>query len=332
MGYNSKAAGTPAVPTFTGRNRLSVLGLEVPNDRRRDHGGIRMAAQQGGGDVTSLLRRCFTLLRAPVNSVSFATRNTIGWRRGCPVLVNEDKVELFDYLEGPEQDAATSREADLRERYGLGELRRLSSRLDYRDNLWLLDNLERLLADVELPQPIETVERLRVLDIGAKNWNYVFALQRFFGDASLMGVEVDGHGIYPDLRSRADHAEAYVSQTGNPRVHYQVTDFLDLTDRHFDVVTLFYPFLTRHALLAWGLPLGHFKPRRILARALDVLRPGGLLVVFNQSNHERSLLHGMLRGLGVDPSVTMPLQSKLVGYWYQTQDRWGTVVRRPDHE
>jgi SAM-dependent methyltransferase len=282
--------------------------------------------------MVSLVRKCMTLLRAPVNSVSFTARKAVGWRRGCPLLVNEDKAELFDYLVGSERALAQARELDLRQRHDLRDLRQASTRLDYRDNLWLLDSMEGLLQDVELPQSEAGV--LRVLDVGAKNWNYAFALERFFRSRSsrngieLVGIEIDGHGIYPDLRSRADYAEAYVAQINNPTVHYRVGDFLELADESFDVVTLLYPFLTRHALLAWGLPLGQFRPRRILARALEVLRPGGVLVVFNQTRHERDLLVAQLRDLGVDASVTAALRSKLVGHWQQTQDRWGTVVRR----
>ena len=284
--------------------------------------------------MASLVRKCVTLLRAPVNSVSFAARQAVRWGRGCPPLVNEDKAELFDYLAGSDRIAADARERQLCEHHDLEPLRGMSTRLDYRDNLWLLDSMTHLLRDVQLPLPRGV---LRVMDIGAKNWSYVFALDRFFRsdypgrqEVELVGVEIDGHGIYRDFHSRADHARAYVAQVGNSRIDYRVADFLSLPiGEPLDVVTLFYPFLTRHALLTWGLPLRHFRPDRILARALEHLRPGGLMVVFNQTSRERDLLHGMLRDLGVAPTASMPLRSKLVGYWHQTQDRWGTVIRRP---
>ena len=44
----------------------------------------------------------------------------------------------------------------------------------------------------------------------------------------LTGIEVDGHGVYADLHSRSDYAGAYAEQTGNPRVRYEVGDFLEL--------------------------------------------------------------------------------------------------------
>ncbi|MEE9126578.1 MAG: hypothetical protein V3U11_05515, partial [Planctomycetota bacterium] len=79
--------------------------------------------------MVSLVRKCVTLLRAPINSVSFTARRAVGWRRGCPLLVNEDKAELFDYLQGSERAAAQVRELDLRERNDLGHLRQASTRL-----------------------------------------------------------------------------------------------------------------------------------------------------------------------------------------------------------
>ena len=65
-----------------------------------------------------------------------------------------------------------------------------------------------------------------------------------------------------------------------------------------DVVTLLHPFVTRYALLDWGLPADLFDPATVVGHAVDVLRPGGILVAVHQTAAERDAMLGMLRGRG----------------------------------
>src|SRR5690606_6001569 len=111
---------------------------------------------------------------------------------------------------------------------------------------------------------------------------------------SLTGVEVDGYGIYPDFHSRRDYAEAYAAQTGNPEVTFEIADFLELRNREYDVLTVFYPFVLRHHLLLWGLPLRYFKPEGFFPKAAALIRPGGWLLVFTHTlrEHDRLLEWG----------------------------------------
>ncbi len=276
------------------------------------------------------LDKALTMLRAPANSALFALRRTLRWRRGAPVMVGQDQGGLFDYLGAADAAAAAERHQALDDCYDLGALRAASGRADYRDNLSLLASLEDLFAagEIELPR------QLRAVDVGAKNWSYVYGLERFLRywrqpagrQVELAGVEIDGYGIYRDFRSRCDHALAYVAQTGNPRVEYRVQDFLEFAASDLDVVTIFYPFLTRYALLQWGLPLACYQPRRLLEHAVAMLAPRGVLVVFNQTAAERDLLHGLLAELGVIVVACEPLATKLVDYHPRTEDRWGTLV------
>lgn len=281
--------------------------------------------------------------RIPGNAFSFWIRKTLRWSRGTPALPDGPKDDLFAYLEteegggpstvtGGERARAEARERELRERYDLGPLRARSTAALYRKGLYLLDILERAAAGLDLP-PAGPV---RALDVGAQDWHYVFALERWLsrgGGASrparLRGVELDGHGVYPDLRSRRDYARAYAAQTGNPEVVYEVADFLRVEGDGFDIITWFYPFVTRHHLLLWGLPLRHFRPREQIAKAASLLRPGGRLVVLAHTAAEHAAFRDLARAQGDLESVREgEARSELVDFHAEVGDRRYSIWRR----
>ena len=282
--------------------------------------------------VVESVNKVLAMLRAPANSVAFAVRRQMRWRRGQPVLVSEDKDDLFSYLDDESaQLRCERRQAELVARYDLADLRACSSRVDYRDNLYVLDAMEMLFeSEPDLPRT-----SLRAVDVGSKNWNYVFALERFWrhwgsvqGRAvQLTGIEIDGYGIYRDLYSRCDHAEAYAQQTGNPGVDYRVEDFMLFDGGGVDVLTIFYPFLSRYALLQWGLPLSMFRPGPMMEKALRIVRPGGHIVVFNQTSEERDILRSLLAATRARVVACRRVSSPLVDYHERTEDRWATLVR-----
>ena len=298
--------------------------------------------------------------RIPGNAFSFWIRKTLRWSRGAPTLPDEPKADLFAYLEamtaegpglpapvaGTGSDAVTAaeaREADLRERYRLAPLATASTRALYRKNLYLIDILEKACAG--LPFPGARAGGLRALDVGSQDWHYVFGLERWLRHANgataggaadqearpvfLRGVEVDGYGIYPDFRSRKDYAQAYAARTGNPQVTYEVRDILKAEGDDFDVVTLFYPFVTRHHLLLWGLPLGLFRPARLLARIAAMTRPGGWLLAFTHTlvEHELFLELGKADG-GFELLRQGRALSNLVDFHADVEDRRFSVWRR----
>lgn len=278
------------------------------------------------------VKRVLAWLRAPLNALHFTVRRSLRLSLGVPVLVDEPKDGLFDYLPEPAVGEAYRRESELRERYELAPLRACSTRLVYRDNLYLLDALESVTSGITPPAP----GSLRAVDVGSQSFTYAFALERFLSRwgghrraVTLAGVEVDGWVVLRDLRSRRDHALAHVRSTGNPAVTYRVADFSVSDDRELDVVTLFYPFLTRYALLQWGLPLRLYAPERLIRRAFEALRPGGLLIVFNQTEVERNLLIRLIDGLDGEIERSEAIGSTLVTYLDETADRHATVVRRP---
>ena len=264
-------------------------------------------------------------LRAPSNALGLTVRRTIAWRRGPPMLADEAKHGLFDYLPPRQRSAAERRERELRARYDLGPLWAASRRIDYQENLYLLDALESAAPDLSLPAAS------RALDVGSKNWSYAFALQRFLAragatDLDLCGVEIDAHTVYADLRSRHDYAQAYIAQTGAD-LRFRAADVLTIDEPEQDLVTCFYPFLSRYALLQWGLPLRCFQPEAFVARLGELLRPGGHLLVFTQTTAEAERLLELLPA-GLSEVTTTPLQSRLVPYWQRTWHRRATLLRR----
>lgn len=270
-------------------------------------------------DATPLL-----FLRVPLNALRFRLRRALRWRRGLPEPKHEDKAALFEHAtdEGP----LRKREAALRKAYALAPLHACSTNADYRENLYVLDLLDRFAA-------VPSGTALRAIDVGSKDFRYAFALTRWLerggAEVTLTGIELDGHPVYADLHSRADYGEAYAKATGNPRVTYVVADFLERTDRDLDVVFCFFPFVLRYALVRWGLPLGHFLPTRFFTRAKEALSPGGLLVVVNHTREEHARQLELLAEVGFEVEGSHPAESALVDYAEQTEGRMITLARRP---
>ncbi|RME73247.1 MAG: hypothetical protein D6776_07330 [Planctomycetota bacterium] len=283
--------------------------------------------------MSTVWRTLLELWRAPFNAASFLIRSRLRWRRGTPPLPNEPKEALFDYLPPEQAQRCEQREKELRQRYRLETLHTASRRADYRENLYVLDALASVGDAIAATLP----ERVRVLDVGSKNFAYAYALERFFtwhGAAQprtveVDGVEIDGYGIYDNLHSRADYAHAHAERAGAGRVRYHVLDVLDWHRRPYEAITWFYPFLTRYPLLVWGLPLRHYRPRALLAHVLSLLAPNGVLVSLHQTSLERDRMRALLAEHDLAPTAVVPVRSRLVRHWRAGEDRWLLVTRRP---
>jgi hypothetical protein len=251
---------------------------------------------------------------------------------------------------------AEKHERELRSRYRLAPLAEASTRALYRKNLYLLDILEQACEGLPIPAlkagPDEVADAtgihaganvecgggtLTALDVGSQDWHYVFALERWlrYANASdgrmvaLKGVEVDGYGIYPDFRSRKDYAQAYLAQSGNADVTYEVGDFLKTCGGGYDVMTWFYPFMTRHHLLLWGLPLRFFRPVGLLEKAVALIKPGGWMLVFTHTLREHALFLELGKAVpGFELAREGRVKSRLVDFYAEVADRRYSVWRR----
>ncbi len=275
-------------------------------------------------------------LRLPGNAISFFIRNTLRWSRGKPKLIQEKKEKLFAYLISADEKKAQLQEVELLKRYHLTSLQQYSTKQLYRKSLYLLDVLDKATESITAPK--EKV--LQCLDVGSQDWHYVFALHQWMSywgttvarNISLTGIEIDGYGIYSDLRSRYDYAQAYVEQVtkgNNPNVTYRVQDFLKSPDREMDIITFFYPFVLRVGLLLWGLPNRFFKPQNFIAHAAQMLKSGGYLICFNHTYDEAKRFRELCAELSVWEQVSAgSAQSNLVDYYCDVEDRHFTVMRK----
>jgi hypothetical protein len=281
--------------------------------------GLRRLGRDRYVDLSGLTRAF-----APLNAARFALRRSLGWSRGAPKLENEAKERLFDYLDPPARKEAAARAMELAGRYDLSRLERESTKRAYRENLYVLDALDR--DGPELPSnPL-------IVDVGSKDFIYASALSAFakrFGEPEIHGVEIDGHVIYQDLRSRADYAAAYTRVAGT-HVHYHVQDFLAFkAPRPAALVTMFFPFVTRFALLRWGLPVGVYRPEAMLAHAAKMLSPGGALLVMNHTHEERQALLLLAAEISsLERISTRQVDCPLVDYASDVPERTVTVFRR----
>lgn len=278
--------------------------------------------------MASLLQKSACLLKAPLHEVAFALRSRLRWSRGRPAPIAALPDDLFGWLPADARRRAEARTTWLERRYDLTALRATSTGLVRAENLALLDRLEALAGREPLPY---RDGELRALDVGCGSFQYATGLHRWLARGGarvrLRGVEIDGYGIYRDGHSRADHAVAHARLAG-PGVSFEVADFARLEVPLQDVVTMFFPFLTAFSLLQWGSPLSHLQPRRLLRRAVAAVRPGGLLLVANQTEAEADRLAAALAGSPVTPVARASFATDLVPYGERTSGRVGSLWRR----
>ncbi len=198
----------------------------------------------------------------------------VRWTRGpyAETPVRELPTLAFDQAQ---------RIATLQTRYQV-RFESLMSASTSQNNYEYLDILDRAWAGTGLRWPVSPV----VCDVGCASFWYAATLQAFFRPRELVGVEVEGYRLYKDGHTRIDYASGYVA--GLPNARFVVADYLAF-DLPADVITLWFPFVTPAAILAWRLPLSLLTPEHLFARISHNLRPAGLLVMINHGWEEATL-------------------------------------------
>lgn len=289
--------------------------------------------------MPSLLQAALGVLRAPANEIAFALRSRLRWSRGPVALANEDKADVFAFLPPAERASALAAAQQRRRWPELARLADRSSCTTWLDSLARLDGLDRLVGDRLVPAGDDGV--VRALDVGCGDFRYATAMAAWLARqglrsgaaprrAVLRGIELDGHGVYRDGHARADHARAHaeLASSNGAEVRFEVADFARRVWPEQDVVTLFFPFLTAHACLQWGAPLSRLRPRRLLARAVASVRPGGWLLVVDQTAAEHARLTALLAGHPVEPVATASFASVRVPWAERTADQVASLWRR----
>lgn len=216
-------------------------------------------------------------------SLDFALRQRLTWSPPA-----HERPEEPD----PWQDDA---ERLLAEGYGLMGARQRMAAWRWRRNREVLQFLDRAGREPEVAALVKRPGPLAALDVGSKNFDYVDALGAFWTQGGqsldLAGVELDAHRRYTDLRTRRAWADHYASFVSGAR--YLPSDVRDWTTP-VEAVTWFHPFLTALPLKKWGLPTKYLRPQELLHHVLQLVVPGGVLVVANQTADEAELQHRLL--------------------------------------
>lgn len=292
--------------------------------------------------MPTVMQNGLALLRAPAIEIGFALRSLLRWSRGTPALAASLKTDLFEWVEASRRAELQDRADALRLRYDLGHLDQTAAPDVHCRNLARLEQLEALAGGRSMPCGPDSV--VRAADFGCGDFHYAAALAQWLarhgqapGDqlarkVVLRGLELDGHGIYRDGHSRADHARARAAaaSTDGGTVRFEVADAAHVRLPQQDVVSLFFPFLTAYASLSWGTPLSRLRPRRLLERAVLSLRPGGWLVVANQTAQEHLLLTRCLTDMPVVRIARTSFATDLVPDAQQTESQIGSLWLRQE--
>lgn len=228
-----------------------------------------------------------------------ANRWAFGLRKGA-FRPKEDLVIPSEPLEGlyPEGSVADREAERLRAAYALDWP---DERANFQENLHVVGLLERALEAHASELPGD----LAVLDVGAKDWHHLPGLRRFLQHAGgargrslrLTGIELDPYYRYDDGYTRYDYARAYMRAC--PECRYLVGDVRTHAGA-YDLVLVLFPFWREREVLDWGLPGAYFDVEGVLARARQLVTPGGLLLV-TSFRSEGPWAEPTLRRLGWQP-------------------------------
>jgi hypothetical protein len=226
----------------------------------------------------------FQRLRSLRHGFSYEISERLRWSRGA-------------YQETPARELCTSepgqaeRIAALRNRYQVQFEQRMSAATST-NNYEYLDILDRGWSAAGMRVRAGGV----LCDVGCASFWYAAALQSFFNPDRLVGVEVEGHRLFRDGRSRIDYARGYLAQLPNAR--FVVADYLG-HEEPADVITAWFPFLTPAAILGWRLPLSLLAPERLFRKIEHNLRPGGVFFMVNHGLQEAELAENLCTAAGL---------------------------------
>lgn len=238
----------------------------------------------------------FNLFKNIHNEIDFFFRKNIRLKRKF-VGKNEPKDNLFEDFSGEKNQLAEAKEKVYLEKYKLRTLKENSTCRNYLENLAVTELLE---SSVSLND--ELGQKIKILDIGSKNWFYASGEWSFFKYAgeekeiALDGIEIDAFRVYSNFHTRYDYAQFYIKNLENTR--YLSKDFLQ-HKKTYDFIIWFFPFVTEFPLLEWGLPLSTFKPAKMLRHAYECLNSGGKILIVNQDEKEYAIQEELLKGLNL---------------------------------
>jgi SAM-dependent methyltransferase len=216
----------------------------------------------------------------------FGVSERVRWSRG--IYQETPALELASLTSDQ-----TARVADLRARYQVQfeSTMNVSTSIN---NYEYLDILDRAWVESGIP----LAQGGTLCDIGCASFWYAASLQAFFRPQRLVGIEIEGHRLFRDGRTRIDYATGYLNAMQD--AHFVVADYAKHREPA-DLITAWFPFLTPAAILAWRLPLSLLAPERLFASIKHNLKPDGLFVMVNHGLKEAALAEQLCAAAGLQP-------------------------------
>lgn len=227
------------------------------------------------------------LLEGARNEFDFFLRTNLAFSRSNYKESGVDLSKVYSSLPKSEQILISN----LLAKYQFEPYLRNLSAASFFDNIMHLAILEQISDQIYVRNPKS------LLDVGSKNFCYVVALHCFLRSLSLTGprsnqdpiaidgVEIDAGRTYSNLYSRKSCAAYYCKLI--PSSQYFHKDVLEVNAAvKYDLITHFFPFVEKVALLDWGLPIRFFKPLAIASKLYELLERDGQLIVANTTAEE----------------------------------------------
>lgn len=134
-----------------------------------------------------------------------------------------------------------------------------------------------------------------VLEVGCQDFSRLPALRAYFSPnhPQILGIELDAYPLLQDFHSRKDKADYFCSLA--TKSEYRCQDFFTFREPH-SLVLSFYPFVSLHPALAWGLPSRYGDAGQWLQSFERNLKPKGFLFVVHQGKWEEDCFDEVRRG------------------------------------
>lgn len=239
------------------------------------------------------------------------------WLKQClsysPALRRKLCIKSSDtVVEGFSRDQLV-RYQQLNESYALDDWPRLCSRIEFIENLYLLDLLDQHVGVVKTDGV--------ALDIGCRNFSHLPALSAFMRQ-SWYGVELDANARYWNSYTRRAYGEWMAKQREGCRY---IPGSLLKVEGSYIFISWILPFVVEAPLQRWGLPARFFQPEQLLAKACSLLANDGVMLIVNQGAEEAEVQQRLFSMLKIEAEPLGELDSLFSPF---RNTRFGWLVRR----
>lgn len=214
------------------------------------------------------------------------TRNRLRFSRDGYKEKVTPKEEIFEWKNSLDL-VARDLVNQLEEKFQFAPFQEKLELQSYQKNLGTLWLLDEMLGETNIPWESISQELLQLLDAGTQDFVRAPAIQYFFKShntsSSLTGIELDAFPVLNNLHSRADKASYYSSLL--PNTKYLAGDFFHWREQT-DFLFCFFPFVSPHPALAWGLPMEFGDAAKWVQGILQVVKPERFALVVHQGSWE----------------------------------------------